>query len=289
MQRAIWCALLITGAGLAAAAPPVLAQAVNARLETVDAGGRLGPAIERLASRGGPLWVTWREPAAKHWTGCCQDSSDCEGCRLEPVAPGVQPAPLVRTVPEPLEGDTEIAILVRIEGGRLDRLRVVGASCPLDAGGLPFVTLTGVPAADSLAWLRALVDAPGEGQPRRLSESALHAISRHADAGAVPMLLDLARRHAEPRVRGSALVALARTAGSRLAPEIAAFVDSDPDTEVRKRAVFAVSQLPKDESVPLLIRIAREHRNPEVRRQAMFWLGQSKDPRAIEFFASVLK
>jgi len=26
-----------------------------------------------------------------------------------------------------------------------------------------------------------------------------------------------------------------------------------------------------------------------VRRQAMFWLGQSKDPRAIDFFAAILK
>jgi len=26
-----------------------------------------------------------------------------------------------------------------------------------------------------------------------------------------------------------------------------------------------------------------------VRKQAMFWLGQSRDPRAIDFFAEILK
>jgi hypothetical protein len=53
--------------------------------------------------------------------------------------------------------------------------------------------------------------------------------------------------------------------------------------------VFSLSQLPKDEGVPLLINVARTNKNPEVRKQAMFWLGQSRDPRAIEFFAEILK
>ena len=63
----------------------------------------------------------------------------------------------------------------------------------------------------------------------------------------------------------------------------------DPDTEVKRRAVFALSTLPKDESVPLLIRIARTHQNAAVRKQAFFWLGQSNDPRAVEFFAEILR
>jgi len=57
---------------------------------------------------------------------------------------------------------------------------------------------------------------------------------------------------------------------------------------VKERAVFAISQLPKDESVPRLIELARSNKNPAVRKRAMFWLGQSNDPRAIEYFAEVL-
>ncbi len=41
--------------------------------------------------------------------------------------------------------------------------------------------------------------------------------------------------------------------------------------------------------MPLLIQVARTHSNPAVKKQAMFWLGQSKDPRAVDFFAEVLK
>ena len=58
---------------------------------------------------------------------------------------------------------------------------------------------------------------------------------------------------------------------------------------MKKKAVFALSQFPKDEGVPLLIRVARTNTNPAVRKQAMFWLAQSKDQRAIDFFAEVLK
>lgn len=74
-----------------------------------------------------------------------------------------------------------------------------------------------------------------------------------------------------------------------MAGTITAAIDNDPDTEVKRRAVFALSQLPRDEGVPLLIGVARNNTNSAVRKQAMFWLGQSKDPRAIEFFAEILK
>ena len=40
--------------------------------------------------------------------------------------------------------------------------------------------------------------------------------------------------------------------------------------------------------VPKLIEVARSNKNPAVRKQAMFWLGQSRDPRALEFFQEVL-
>jgi HEAT repeat protein len=47
--------------------------------------------------------------------------------------------------------------------------------------------------------------------------------------------------------------------------------------------------MPKDEGIPLLIEVARTNRNPEVRRKAVFWLGQSRDPRALDFIEEILK
>ena len=69
---------------------------------------------------------------------------------------------------------------------------------------------------------------------------------------------------------------------------ITSAIENDPDIEVKKKAVFALSQMPKDEGVPKLIEVAQNNRNPAVRKQAMFWLGQSNDPRALQFFEKVL-
>ena len=71
-------------------------------------------------------------------------------------------------------------------------------------------------------------------------------------------------------------------------PAITAAIDNDPDTAVKRQAVFALSQMPKDQGIPRLIELARSHSNPVVRKQAMFWLGQSKDQRAVDFFAEIL-
>jgi HEAT repeat protein len=81
---------------------------------------------------------------------------------------------------------------------------------------------------------------------------------------------------------------LAQRAGEEAVGAISDAIANDPETDLKRRAVFALSQLPKSEGVPLLIQIARTNANPVVRKQAMFWLGQSRDPRALQFFQEIL-
>jgi len=119
-------------------------------------------------------------------------------------------------------------------------------------------------------------------------KSAMFGLSQSGDAQSVPELVRFAHEDASPRVRGEAIFWLAQKAGQKVAADITAAIENDPDTEVKKRAVFALSQLPKDEGVPLLINLAKTNKNPVVRKQAMFWLGQSKDPRALDFFTQIL-
>ena len=119
-------------------------------------------------------------------------------------------------------------------------------------------------------------------------KSAMFGISQSSDEQSVPELVRFAKQDPSTKVRGEAIFWLGQKAGQRAAKEITSVIENDPDTEVKKRAVFALSQLPKDEGIPLLIEQAKNNKNPVVRKQAMFWLGQSKDPRAIDFFASIL-
>jgi HEAT repeats len=122
-----------------------------------------------------------------------------------------------------------------------------------------------------------------------VKKKAVFGISQSPEAGAVDILIDNARNNADTTVRGESIFWLAQKAGNKATATITERIDQDPDTEVKKKAVFALSQLPKDEGVPLLIRVARTNSNPAVRKQAMFWLGQSRDPRALDFFAEILK
>jgi hypothetical protein len=120
-------------------------------------------------------------------------------------------------------------------------------------------------------------------------KKAVFGISQSGEASAVDTLIENARANDQTAVRGEAIFWLGQKAGRAAANAITERIEQDPDTDVKKRAVFALSQLPKDEGVPLLINVARTHSNPAVRKQAMFWLGQSRDPRAIDFFAEILK
>ena len=122
-----------------------------------------------------------------------------------------------------------------------------------------------------------------------VKKKAVFGISQSQEPQAVDVLIDNAKSNADTAVRSESIFWLAQKAGSKAAAAITERIEQDPDTEVKKKAVFALSQLPRNEGVPMLLQVARTHTNPAVRKQAIFWLGQSKDPRALEFFAEVLK
>jgi len=140
--------------------------------------------------------------------------------------------------------------------------------------------------AESLEHLTTMARKDPSGEVR---EQAVFAISASDAPGSEAILIELARRDPSPHIRSTALFWLGQEAGERVADTLREAVDDDPDVEVKEKAVFALSQLPAERGVPLLIDVARSSsRHPAVRRAAMFWLGQSGDPRALEFFEAVL-
>jgi hypothetical protein len=179
--------------------------------------------------------------------------------------------------PVMLEGSDTAAVLYRVEGNQVEKIKLYSLACTLDAGGLPFVWLTGVSEEASLAYLKG-----------RSTNDAIFAISRHAGIAATDILIDKAKNDASTHAREQALFWLAQRAGAKSAAAISDAIVNDPDTGVKKKAVFALSQLPHDEGVPRLIEVARTQRNPEVRKQAFFWLGQTHDARALAYIEDVL-
>lgn len=276
-----------------AVAAPVQAQPgwlANARAETHSAAGDLAGQVRALASRtGGTLWIGYAVPAAHQDAQMCcgtRGGGCCMGCRLEPdggqgmfVNRGA--APVTR-----LAADAQMTLLFRASGGEIERVRLFSDDCAIDPAGATVHWIDGVTGAASLALLDGLAAA---GQARRVADGALTAMAMHAEPAAVDRLIALARSGGTPHLRGQALFWLSQRASAAAVGAISEAIDKDPETGVKRRAVFALSQLPADEGVPRLIDVARTHSNQAVRRQAMFWLGQSKDPRALDFFAQILK
>lgn len=215
------------------------------------------PFANRVASVKGPAWLAYTVPIVPGQHQMCNWN---EQRKLM------------------LEGAREMTVLFRVENGVVQKIGVATEECEIDSGGLPLERMAVTP-AESVAILSGFAS----------HDTASLAISLHADPSATPALVRMAREHTAPKVRSKALFWLASSAQRAIArDEIARALEQDPETEVKRSAVFALSRLPADEGVPKLMELARSHRNAEVRKQAMFWLGQTKDPRAIDFFEKIL-
>jgi HEAT repeats len=270
--------LLLTAAAFGQTGSPTV---VDARFETRAFSGDLSSQVKSSA----PAWFGYaiKTKRGDH-DSCCWNGNGGNGCWLEENRSGVV-VNARPTQPVQLEGSDSIALLFRSENNQITKVRIFSLNCPLDAGGLSFIWITGVPAARSVDFLGQLVHGNAS---EHISNEAILALSMHEDPIGMDALIQLAKSDPSPHIREQALFWLAQRAGARASSTIENAIVNDPDTGVKKRAVFALSQLPKDEGVPKLIEVARTQRNPEVRKQAFFWLGQSKDPRALAFFEQVL-
>lgn len=129
---------------------------------------------------------------------------------------------------------------------------------------------------------------PKDPDPRFRSEATFAFSQSTEKQDAAKQLISMARNDADSDVRGQALFWLAQYASREAGKAISDAVENDPESRVRKKAIFALTQMPHEEGVPLLIKYAKTHRDPVVRKEAIFWLGESRDPRALDFLEQVL-
>lgn len=102
-------------------------------------------------------------------------------------------------------------------------------------------------------------------------------------------LFEVAKSNDALDVRRHAIRLLGERVSKRSFEFLSATAQStDGNAEVQVQAVRAISERHSEESVPILIKIARTHPNQMVRKQAIRSLGESGDPRAVDFFKEVL-
>lgn len=177
---------------------------------------------------------------------------------------------------------SEMLMVVRVEAGRIRRVRLFNASCDLNTQGKTVHMLDNVSTESSVEYLLSQIrNADREGE-------LMAALSLHEHPRVVPALIELARHDPDSETRRHAIFWLGQKAGEKVAGELRRAIDEDPDDDVKQHAVFAISQLPRDRAVPLLIELVKTHKNRAVKERAMFWLAQTGDPRAIDLIESIL-
>lgn len=122
-----------------------------------------------------------------------------------------------------------------------------------------------------------------------VKRTALRALAETKSPRAEDKLFEVAKGSDVMEVRREAIRLLGERVGKRSFEFLSQTAQSaDGNAEVQVQAVRAISERKAEESVPLLIKIARTHPNQLVRKQAIRSLGESGDPRAVDFFREVL-
>jgi HEAT repeat protein len=126
-------------------------------------------------------------------------------------------------------------------------------------------------------------------QSADVKRSVLQSLSEIKSTRVEDKLFEVARGNEPVELRRHAIRMLGERVSKRSFDFLSATAQSnDANAEVQVQAVRAISERKAEESVPLLIKIARTHPNQMVRKQAIRSLGESGDPRAIDFFREVL-
>jgi HEAT repeat protein len=122
-----------------------------------------------------------------------------------------------------------------------------------------------------------------------LKRTALQSLGEIKSTRVEDKLFEVARQDESLDLRRQAIRLLGERASRRSLDFLSATAQSaDGNTEVQVQAVRAISERKAEEAVPLLIKIAKTHPQQLVRKQAMRALGESGDPRAVEYFREVL-
>lgn len=134
--------------------------------------------------------------------------------------------------------------------------------------------------------LLKLFDAEQSADVRR---SVLQSFSEIKSTRVEDKLFEVAKSNDAIEVRRQAIRLLGERVSKRSFDFLSQTAQStDVQAEVQVQAVRAIGERRSEETVPTLIKIARTHQNQLVRKQAIRSLGESGDPRAVEFFREVL-
>src|SRR6266567_4266775 len=259
----------------------------NAKLETRAAGASLDATIREIAGSAEKAeWVSYRVDEVAGERGVCCDNNwndgNCGTCRLEKE--NSRTSGTTHTDGNvKLEGTRQLIVLYRLEAKQVAKIRVASDDCTLDAGGLPFIWLTGVKAPESVAFLATYVrgaDFEGHGE-HKIGHGALTAIALHADASADRALESFVTPEQREELRRQAAFWMGAARGKAGLSALQHMAKTDPSSDVRAHVAFALSVSHEAGALDEMIRMAHDDTSSHVRGQALFWLAQKAGKKAV--------
>jgi hypothetical protein len=296
---ALAAALFSGGMSSTAAQSAETPQVVNAKIETRSVTGSLADSLHGLVAQADkPEWVGYSvAEIAGDRTVCCGNYNDgngsCGTCRLENEgrmsSRASQENPQNGTVQ--LEGSRQLVVLFRLDGKQVTRIREASENCTLDAGGLPFIWLTGVKPAESVALLADFVhkaNLEGRGE-HEIGQGALSAMALHADSSADRAFESFVATDQPEQLRKHASFWLGAARGKPGELLLQKMAKTDPSPEVRSQVTFAFSVSHEPEAVNEMIRMAKEDESTRVRGQALFWLAHKAGQKAMSTITGAIE
>ncbi|HKS55670.1 MAG TPA: HEAT repeat domain-containing protein [Steroidobacteraceae bacterium] len=230
---------------------------------------------EVAAVDGAPAWCCWNgngDERKGSWSSCKLDgNSGGFGNRDE-------------------ETTDTVKIYARTTGGKVDRLRTLSASCPVQAA-TGIRDLGTVATDDSARWLIDLAKRQDADSAKRhrIGEDILAALAVHRGNLARDALAGMARNDPRKETRKEAVFWLAQVRGNEGAEITSSIMFNDKDPDVREHAAFALGQSNSPRVASDLIKLGNTDKSGDVRAQAWFWLAQSGAPEAENAIIAALK
>jgi HEAT repeat protein len=305
LQRLLGLAMIVAGISIAVVqlanggAPARLEQAspasvqaseapriVSAKLETRAVGASLDATVREIAAAAEkPEWVGYHVEEVAGERGVCCDNNwndgNCGTCKLEKENGGTGMTHTDGNVK--LEGARQLVVLYRLEAKQVVKIRVASEDCTLDAGGLPFIWLTGVKAPESVALLATYVRSSNfdDHGDHGIGHGALTAIALHADASADRALEAFVTPEQRDGLRRQAGFWMGAARGKAGLTALQHMAKTDPSSDVRAHVAFALSVSHEAGALDEMIRMAHDDTSSHVRGQALFWLAQKAGKKAV--------
>jgi hypothetical protein len=267
---------------------------VNSNVETRAVTGTLDSMFREIAAKAEkPEWVGYSvDQIAGNRGVCCEnygEDGSCGTCRLENdhgSSSVSSPSGTVR-----LEGSRQLVVLFRLEDKKVMRIRVASQNCTLDAGGLPFLWLTEVKPAESVAFLETFVrgaDFESHGD-HGLGHEALTTIALHADASADRAFESFVKPDQPEGLRKQTAFWMGAARGKAGLSELQRMAKTDPSPDVRAQVAFALNVSDQPGAIEEMIRMAHDDSSSHVRGQALFWLAQKAGKKAVSAISGAVE